>query len=128
MTSTDLNRRRKRRIPIGDQNKQTAAHLHINHTSYPCSIVNMSSGGLCLKLKDTFDPGPDPDGYLSLDKAGAVPGDEHAIRLRWIERGQGWVVAGVEFSGSEAATAESILSWLGHPKTEHDQLTGVEWL
>ena len=88
----------------------------------------MSSGGLCLKLKNGFDPGPDPDGTLCLKTAGTNPWEEHAIRLRWIERDQGWVVAGFEFSGSETATAESILSWLGHPKTEHDQLTGVEWL
>ena len=126
--NTDPNRRRGLRIPIGSSGKQPEATLHINGGRHPCTIVNISIGGLCLQLKEGFEPGSDASGHLSLDSGDSDQSAKHTINLRWVEQSQDVMIAGFEFSGSEPEAYESIRSRLDLPKMEADELTGINWL
>lgn len=124
----DPKRRRGQRIPIESSGKQPKAALHINGGCYPCTIVNISIGGLCLQLKEGFEPGLNSSGYLTIENESSDLEAKYTINMRWLEQNQDWVIAGFEFSGSEAGAYESIRSCLIQPTMEADPLTGMDWL
>ncbi|WP_255022630.1 PilZ domain-containing protein [Cyanobium sp. T1G-Tous] len=120
-----LNRRKKQRIPIESRGKQPEPTLHINGDFYPCTIVNISIGGLCLGLKEPFEPDSGSIGYISLESETSDQNTRHRIFLRWIEQVQDGKLAGFEFSDSESKAYESIRPWLDQPVMEEDELTGM---
>ena len=123
-----LNRRKKQRIPIESSAKQTEPTLQINVGFHAWTIVNISIGGLCLQLKEPFEPEFGSTGYLYLEDSSSDQSSRYKIDLRWIEQGQDWKLVGFEFSDSESKAYKSIRSWLDQPAMEEDELTGTHWL
>lgn len=122
------NQRRAERIPAADSRCSTRCLLRVEQVEITCTLVNISTGGLCLVHHHSVQLNNGSPYPITLQDVATQQSLTVAAVLRWSAEQEGQVLAGMEFSFNEHANERSLVEYLTSRTEQADQLTGLTWL